>query len=311
MRFKSKLIGLTAAGIFLVLQTSALAAGAASISISGGGSYSVGNTFTTTILESSTQAVNGVKVGVQYNASMLQVVGSPTIGDFSTCPSGVAVSGGLVSWECAALGGQLTGSHPVGTITFKALVAGSSVISTTSGTVITDAVTANQNDWNGSSASSNITVNAPSAPSTPSQSTKSSPSTVRSSSNSSSQNSGKVSNSTVSKPTTTVSSTSTNTPSGSVKGATTTKNSAAKVATLMTTKTSHTSLITSGISALLIVIAAAYWLFFRKPTEVVPATVAVAKNKKKAVAPAKAKHTAVKPARAKTTKSKASTSKKK
>lgn len=276
---KSQVISLVAGALLLVIPMSAFADSTASISISGGGSVTVGSTVTATVLESSTQAVNGVKVGVQYDASLLQVV-STTVGNFSTCPAGVTTTGSSVAWQCAALGSQLTGTETVGSVTFKALAAGTATISTTAGTVITDATTANQNDWNGSGASIAYTVTTPVSQSTQSNTNGSSSSTssnstngsVHSTSNAASDVKGTTTGATTSSSTSTTGSAVST--AGAVKGASTNvksgSNGSAHVTVASTVKTSHAGLIVSSLATVVVVAVAAVWLTMRKRVVVEP-----------------------------------------
>ncbi len=148
-------------GLVLMATATASASPTASFAISGSGSYTVGNSFTVTVSENSgSQEVNAVKAQLQYDASALQVTSLST-GDFTTCPAAPSASGNTISFQCAALGTKLTGVHIVGTITFKALAAQTTSVSTLSSSAIVDANTANQNDWDGVAAAGSYTLTAP------------------------------------------------------------------------------------------------------------------------------------------------------
>jgi hypothetical protein len=73
MKLASKLSSIIVGGLLLAAPVSAFADTTASVSISGGGnSYTVGSTFSVIVSENSgSQAVNGVKVGVQFSSAML------------------------------------------------------------------------------------------------------------------------------------------------------------------------------------------------------------------------------------------------
>lgn len=132
MKSITKLTPILAAGVMLFASTAAQAAG--SFSVSGSGSHTVGTPFTVVVSENSgTEEVNAVNASVSFNGPV-QITGVAA-GEFGTCPVAPSASGNTVTFSCAALGGHLTGSHTVGTITVKPLSAGSASASV-SGTLV-------------------------------------------------------------------------------------------------------------------------------------------------------------------------------
>lgn len=112
----------------LALQGSASAA-SASLSLSpASGSYTVGNKFTVTINETSTDVINAAEPDLTYNTSQLQFDSLTNTGAFDI-PGPTTSGNGVVKIPVAKSGSGLTGTQTIGTVTFKVLAAGSSTIS--------------------------------------------------------------------------------------------------------------------------------------------------------------------------------------
>lgn len=127
------------------------AAGSASYSLSpSSGSHKKGTNFTVSITENSSDQINGVDAKLSYDSSKLQFVSASTNGspfDFCTDKSG---GNGRVSIVCVRLGSSVSGSQPVGNVTFKVLGgSGSTSINFSSDSHIV-AVAGSQDVWNGS-----------------------------------------------------------------------------------------------------------------------------------------------------------------
>ncbi|MBX6334626.1 hypothetical protein IRY61_04795 [Candidatus Saccharibacteria bacterium] len=161
-KFKTIISGV-AAGIILTIGAVASASGAASFSISGNGSsHTLGSNFTVTISESSgALEANTVAVSLRYDTAKLKVV-SIAAGDFPTCVTMKDLGGGIIKFECTALGGKLTGTHPVGIVTFTAMDTGTVQFTTLADAAILDTGTPANDVWNGAiAAASHSIVEAP------------------------------------------------------------------------------------------------------------------------------------------------------
>jgi hypothetical protein len=157
---------LAAASITALLATSvpAYATGDASFSLSSvSGSYTVGSTFTVTVLETSSSSdnVEGVQANLTYNAANLQFnsvaeSGSP----FTICGQSTGGSGS-VAVGCASTS-TVSGVQTVAQISFTALQSGTGTVSFASGSDIQNS--ASTSVWNGSLPSANYSLTTPTPP---------------------------------------------------------------------------------------------------------------------------------------------------
>jgi hypothetical protein len=146
----------------------AQAVGTASLSLSpSSGSHVKNSTFKVSIYENSgTTEVNTVQSYLSYETSSVQFVSVAPGSVFSTCTE-LSGGSGSIHVTCAALGGKITGSQLVGTITFKALASsGSSAVQFNSDSHIY-ASADNRDVWNGSTVGATYTFTAPPVASNP------------------------------------------------------------------------------------------------------------------------------------------------
>jgi hypothetical protein len=128
------------------------------------GSYTVGNSFTLNIYETSQASdnVEGVQANLNYNASDLQCTGVSVSGTTFTYLGQDTCSGGDVQIGEAS-GSTVSGQQFIGAISFKVLAAGSASVSITTGSDIQNSST--QSVWNDVSTSAGYTLSNPPAPS--------------------------------------------------------------------------------------------------------------------------------------------------
>jgi hypothetical protein len=129
----------------LSLTGSGAAAGSASLGLSGnGGTRYVGSTFSVAISENSSDPVNTVEADLNYDTSMLQLVGtscSTGAFEFAAPGSGSGVTCGTATPK--------TGGQAVGTATFRALAAGSASVNFASSSHIYSSNDGSPDVWNG------------------------------------------------------------------------------------------------------------------------------------------------------------------
>jgi len=142
--------------------TTTHAAGTGTLSLSpASGSYTVNGMFTLTVDETSasTDAINAVESDLTYNSSELQFISASCSSTFSI--AGQATGGsGTVTMACAIPDTTVTGTQAVGTVSFKVIGGGSSIISFASTSSIIRA--ADQvNVWNGVTTGGTFTLATP------------------------------------------------------------------------------------------------------------------------------------------------------
>lgn len=134
----------------VVCGSFAQAAGTAHLSMSpASGSYTVGATFSVTISETSTDAINVVQPDLSYNQSLLQLTGF-------TCNA--AVFEFSLPGSCGTATPK-TGSRAVATASFKALAAGTAAVTFASSSHIYSA--ANADVWDGATAGGSFVITNP------------------------------------------------------------------------------------------------------------------------------------------------------
>lgn len=153
--------------LLCVAQTApVLAAGDATFSLfPSGGSYTVGNTFTVTVSETSAAADNtlGAQANLSYNSSLLQWEGN-SLGVFNTICGANTGGGGSVSIACAQTNPVGGGTQTVAAITFKVLASGTTSVSMVPGPggTPTDIQNSSGSVWSGNLPVANFSLaNAP------------------------------------------------------------------------------------------------------------------------------------------------------
>jgi cell division septation protein DedD len=141
------------------LSSVAHAAGAATLSMSGGGNVANGSTTNISFVENSgAEAVNSVQVDLGYNAGAFQFVGFSGSAPFS-CPIVDTSVANKVSVGCSITSNSTTGNQAVGTATFKALVNGGSFGVDLLGSSLIASYPAATDIWNHATSSSAYSFN--------------------------------------------------------------------------------------------------------------------------------------------------------
>jgi hypothetical protein len=256
--FVTALTSLLAIGSLLV-PTSAFAAagsGTASLHFSpASGSYTVGQTVTLTITETSSTAVAAVEADMTYPSNLLQCNGPASLGAFATSYQNVC-AGGSLSLAVGVQGTPVTGTQTVGTVSFTVIASGTAALKVAGTSEIDDAAVANVCD---STCASGATV------ANYSLAAASQPVAVQNTSTTTSTPKTATTSTTTSAPTTQTQTPTTTTATTSKSSKTTTYTPQPRHI-----RSHHTGIVTSTLSALVIVIAAVYWLVIRKRTEVAP-----------------------------------------
>jgi len=300
--FAKSLISLLAVSSLLVPMTASAATGTGTASLHlspAAGSYTVGQTFTVTITETSSVAVAAVELDVNYPAGLLQCNGPASLGAFATSYHNTC-AGGALSLGVGVQGTPVSGTQTVGSVSFTVLAAGNASLSIADASEIDDTNVANACDTTCASGATAASYSLAAPVQTGSTGSGSS----------SSSNTGSKSGSTSGSKTTTTTTTTTGTGSNTSTSVSTTKSQTQTQSNRHNTPAPqpkhnfyghHTGAVTSTVSALVLLGAAAYWLIFRKRAELVPAKVyklvAAAKSKtagKKASTHSKAATTATK-----------------
>ncbi len=147
-----------------------LAAGSATLSLSSGSSYTVGDTFSVTIRENSgSDPVNAVQADLSYDSSKLQYLSTNVSSSIFNLAGPSSGGSGSVSIARTKDGVAVTGTQTVAVVNFKAIATGSATISfKPSSSIVRN--TDYTNVWNGNTTGATYTINpvpvAP-APSTP------------------------------------------------------------------------------------------------------------------------------------------------
>lgn len=151
----------------MAVAPAAHAAGSASLGLSpAGGSHAIGSTFSVSVYENSGgTAVNGAEADLNFNSSQLELLGKSCGSAFEiTAPAGGN------SLTCATVTPK-SGSQVVGTVSFKALAAGSAGVNFAPSSQITAADGSGTNVWNGDTSGASFSFYTPApvaaAPTTP------------------------------------------------------------------------------------------------------------------------------------------------
>lgn len=149
----------SALALSVISAPHAFAVGDAYFSLSpSSGSYTVGNSFTVTVYETSSAGdnTNAAQANLSYNASLLQF-NSSSLGAFTLCTNNGG-GGGSVSVACAASSTQ-SGTQAVVSVSFKVIASGTASVNLTSGSDIDS--TSGSSVWDGALKSASFNLSAP------------------------------------------------------------------------------------------------------------------------------------------------------